>query len=157
MLTKEQVARIPLRLTVPHYLHASYGYYYCDDSVMTDDAFDALCARMLRNYDSIDHEHKSLVDRGSLEAGTCLLAIGDFPLRVSSGYERYRAMVQDGSLVRQMRLDSAEPARRIVRRPAPVDAAPPAVRRGIRRPSPVQEEAETPARPAARRVVSRRS
>lgn len=89
MLTKIDIALLPSRLLVSHYLLASYCYYWLYRSPMTDDAFDMLCVRLDKEWEKIDHQHKALVERGALSAGTCLLPVDDYPTIVKSGAHGY--------------------------------------------------------------------
>lgn len=54
------------------YLMASYLYYYRPDlpPLMSDAEFDSLCVGLLRDWDSIEHVHKYLLDKDSLAVGT---------------------------------------------------------------------------------------
>lgn len=63
------------------YLMASYMYYKCFENLMEDDEFDYVCKRLLQEYDKIGHEHKYLVSKADLRAGTGY-AIKEYPLRV---------------------------------------------------------------------------
>lgn len=55
---------------VPWYLSLSYAYYVLDESLADDWAYDKLCKMLDRQWDSIKHQHKYLIDRSSLSAGT---------------------------------------------------------------------------------------
>ena len=55
---------------ISFFLSASYCYYILYQSLMTDEAFDKLCKWMLENYDSLEHEHKHLVTKEMLSAGS---------------------------------------------------------------------------------------
>jgi hypothetical protein len=55
---------------VSWYLMASYLYYQCDVSLLSDEIYDALCDRLKWAFDSIEHPHKRLVDLEGLSAGT---------------------------------------------------------------------------------------
>jgi hypothetical protein len=70
MIEVHTVMRMKGGHLVQHYLMASYLYYHMNLSPMTDAAFDKLCERLLAQYDSIDHPHKYLIDKGELESGT---------------------------------------------------------------------------------------
>jgi NAD-dependent DNA ligase len=52
------------------FLIASYAYYWLDDQVMEDSEYDKLCQLLYENYDEIGHQHKHLVDKEALKAGT---------------------------------------------------------------------------------------
>jgi len=65
---------------VAWYLCASFLYYHCDISVLSDGAFDELSNWMLRNWEKWqDHPHSSYVSKEDLKAGTCLMGWDDFP------------------------------------------------------------------------------
>ena len=64
---------------VAWYLMASYAYYWQDDPIMSDAAYDALCKDLDARWDSIEHPHKYLIDRDWLKAGSCLLPRLDYP------------------------------------------------------------------------------
>ena len=63
------------------YMISSYVYYQVLDNIMSDEAYDYLCKRMLDKWDEIEHEHKRFVSREDLKAGTGY-AIKDYPDRV---------------------------------------------------------------------------
>ena len=65
-----------LNMSVPYYLMASYAYYKEDNPILTDDFFDRLAKKILNNWDNIEHYHKHLLDKDSLEAGSYL---GKYP------------------------------------------------------------------------------
>lgn len=161
MLRREHIECLPVNLMVPHYLAAAYCYYVCDQSPMTDDAFDRLCMRMLEHWDDIEHMHKKIINVGDLEAGTCLLGSLEYPLRVQIGAAGYLQRCQNGQMVKDLGLDA--PARPSGRRiPTARPSTQVATRRvaAVRRPAPqpVEPPAEEPAqRPTGvRRVVRRR-
>ena len=68
-------------MLVPWYLMASYAYYQRDEPLLTDHTFDQICTRLDEVWDTVEHWHKHLVDRPSLAAGTCLLALEEYPRR----------------------------------------------------------------------------
>ena len=55
---------------VAFYMMSSYLYYEKDKQVLTDSMFDNICKKILKTWDTIDHPHKELIDKESLEAGT---------------------------------------------------------------------------------------
>jgi hypothetical protein len=55
---------------IAFYLMSSFLYYHRNISPLTDDVFDAICKRLLEEYDTIDHQHKKFIDKESLKAGT---------------------------------------------------------------------------------------
>lgn len=59
-----------INMTVPLYLAASYLYYERDVSLMRDSDFDGMCREMHDRWDDIEHQHKHLVSREALRAGT---------------------------------------------------------------------------------------
>lgn len=66
-------------LLLQKYLVAAYGYYVCDESLMTDHEFDAIAKRLLAEWDTLEHRHKHLLDKSSLDAGTCLIPTQAYP------------------------------------------------------------------------------
>jgi hypothetical protein len=89
-------------LLVNYYLLASYCYYLLDESPLTDDAFDYLCKRLLDVFDQVEHQHKHLITKADLEAGTCLLREDQFPLIVRTRPDRFMHRVNDGSLIKEL-------------------------------------------------------
>lgn len=69
-------------MLVPWYLMAAYLYYVCDESLLSDGAFDHLCVLMLKRWAAIEHVHKHHVHYNDLQAGSCRLADADYPARV---------------------------------------------------------------------------
>lgn len=61
---------LSINLSVPWYLILSCAYYTFDETLVPDTDFDNLCKLMLEKYDQIEHQHKHLVSRESLSAGT---------------------------------------------------------------------------------------
>lgn len=69
------------------FLSSSYAYYLKYESLLKDETFDKLCSFLLENYDKLEHQHKHLVTKGMLKAGTAHnLKEEDYPLivRISS-------------------------------------------------------------------------
>lgn len=66
-------------MLVPWYLITAYAYYILDESLIEDSKFDSMAKELLKNYDSIEHRHKSLIDKEDLAAGTLLLSKEDYP------------------------------------------------------------------------------
>lgn len=77
-----------VNMLVPWYLIASYGYYHCDDPVITDGLFDTICKKLNDNWDIVEHVHKNLVNRVSLKAGTCLIDWVRVPSIIKSSARR---------------------------------------------------------------------
>ena len=59
----------PNRL-ISYFMMSSYLYYEKYKNVLTDGDFDALCKRILKEWDNINHQHKSKIRKETLEAGT---------------------------------------------------------------------------------------
>lgn len=57
-------------MLIPRYLMYSYLYYEKNISLISDSEFDNICKDLLENWDNINHMHKHLISRESLEAGT---------------------------------------------------------------------------------------
>ena len=70
---------------VPWFISSSYCYYILYQSLLTDEFFDKLCAWMLDNYESLEHEHKHLVTKDMLVAGSGFnIPYDGYPLRVQN-------------------------------------------------------------------------
>ena len=77
------VENASLGLLVARYLVHSYLYYIRDRPIMEDKTFDAICRRLYREFDSVEHQHGYLLDRDALQAGTAYhLKSEDYPLIV---------------------------------------------------------------------------
>ncbi len=46
--------------------------------MMDDAVFDKLCVRLLSEYEDLSPDRKAQIDKGDLEAGTCLKKLEDF-------------------------------------------------------------------------------
>jgi len=57
-------------LLVPWYLMASYLYYLKDISLLQDHEYDLVCKEIFERWDKIDHQHKELISKEDLKAGT---------------------------------------------------------------------------------------
>jgi len=76
-----------INMTVPYYLMASYAYYKEDDPIFSDDYYDRLAKKILKNWDDIEHYHKHLLSKDVLEAGSFL---GKYPTIVIDSLESLR-------------------------------------------------------------------
>lgn len=146
MISSSLISLLPGRLLVSHYLLASYCYYWQNCSPMMDHAFDQLCVRLLKEYDDIEHEHKHLVEKEALTAGTCLLSHESYPSRVIHGWRDYIAAALNGHLEEDLRQRYGEVKRarvtRVSRTPKPTEEA--AGTRRVRRVRASVEPEETP-------------
>ncbi len=154
MITKDIVERMKDGHLVQQYLLASFAYYHLHESPMTDDAYDRLCERLHERYPFITHQHKHIIDRDALTAGTgYYLAQDEYPLMVTYGIDGYIKLCRSGEISKLLEphlLQSiakpvgarrvarsappavlptptvtARPAPRVARRTPPVQAAPP--------------------------------
>ncbi len=68
---------------VSWFLTTSFLYYHHNISVISDAVFDRLCVRLLEGLDAIEHQHKHLIDKEALQAGTGFhISFNEFPLRI---------------------------------------------------------------------------
>lgn len=65
-----------LKKSLQKYLMASHLYYIRYQSVMPDFEYDQLAKDLLKGYDDFEHQHKHLVSKDDLRAGT-LYAISE--------------------------------------------------------------------------------
>jgi len=73
---------IELETAFSRWLTASYMYYImnADYSPMTDCQYDSLAKELLNNWDKLEHQHKHLVSKDDLSAGTLfMLNKEDYP------------------------------------------------------------------------------
>lgn len=81
------------------YLASSYAYYLRYESLLSDECYDNLCKYIYENWDSLEHQHKNLLDKSALTAGTGY-QISDYPLIVqvtAEGMIRNMAVSRGGS------------------------------------------------------------
>jgi len=70
MDTYPDVNKVSPNRLVPLYLMSSYLYYEQDATVFNDTDYDMMCKRIVKEWDNIDHVHKTYINIESLEAGT---------------------------------------------------------------------------------------
>lgn len=116
MLRRAEIEILPPRLLVSHYLLASFAYYWLNKSPMTDDAFDYLCVRLSKEWHSIEHGHKHLIDREALSAGTNLLPQGQYPQIIKATVLGYCTSCLDGTLAPVLHRQFGRPAGVVMRR-----------------------------------------
>lgn len=94
MILDKHVIRIitnNVNMTVPYYLMASYAYYEKDDPILSDDFYDKLAKKIIKQWDNIEHYHKYLLNKDMLEAGSY---IGKYPSIVLDALENLRKTVK---------------------------------------------------------------
>jgi NAD-dependent DNA ligase len=64
-------------LALHKFLMASYAYYILDKSIMSDAEYDSTAKELLEKWDTFEHQHKYLIDKGALEAGTAYMISED--------------------------------------------------------------------------------
>lgn len=72
-------------MLIPWYLMASYLYYIHDESLLSDEVYDEVCARLSYLFKTLTHVHKHKIDSGALKAGTAFhMKEEDYPTIVKS-------------------------------------------------------------------------
>jgi hypothetical protein len=66
---QEFIAEKP-NLMVPWFLMASYLYYHENESMFSDEYYDALSKQLLLQWDQVEHAHKHLIEVDDLMAGS---------------------------------------------------------------------------------------
>lgn len=66
---QELLAEKP-NLMVPWLLMASYLYYHENESIISDEYYDALSKELLLKWDQVEHPHKHLIEVDDLMAGS---------------------------------------------------------------------------------------
>lgn len=74
MAYHDQLARESFKnsknVVVAWILMASYLYYLCDESILSDEVFDKMCKWLYANFDEVEHRHKYLIKKEDLSAGS---------------------------------------------------------------------------------------
>ena len=79
------------------WLSASYAYYLRYESLLSDSAFDKMSKYILDNYESLEHNHKHLVTKEMLIAGSGYnLKEEDYPLIVRVSTEEFVKLINLG-------------------------------------------------------------
>ena len=65
----------------------SYAYYEDSNPIASDQFFDLICKKILREWDSLEHPHKYLINKDMLKAGTY---IGKYPTVVKFALADFR-------------------------------------------------------------------
>lgn len=70
------------------FLMCSYAYYIRYDSLIEDSEYDSITRHLHDHWDEFDHQHKHLVDKGDLKAGTLYkMSAEDYPMMVRQATE----------------------------------------------------------------------
>ena len=77
---------------IAKYLMCSYAYYVEANPLVSDAEFDQLALDILKDWDTIEHQHKNLISKHDLEAGTYL---GKYPTIVKGAVASYRSIHND--------------------------------------------------------------
>ena len=81
---------------IPLFLIASYTYYHCDRSIISNDSFDYLVSRLRNEWHEITHPYKHLIKEENLQTDSGYNI--DFPLalkkKTNSRFERYFSVSQ---------------------------------------------------------------
>lgn len=79
------------------WLVSSYCYYIRHESLMSDSAFDKMSKWMLDNYETLEHNHKHLITKEMLEAGSGYnLNENDYPFIVKVTAEIFIKNLYEG-------------------------------------------------------------
>jgi hypothetical protein len=57
-------------LMIPWFLMSSYLYYHKNESMFSDEYYDALAKELLLKWDEVEHPHKHLIEVDDLMAGS---------------------------------------------------------------------------------------
>ena len=69
-MTTDDIKGMHLNKLVSWFMISSYAYYHLHTNVMSDYDYDFLVRRIIDNWDSIDHPHKSLIEKTNLDSGS---------------------------------------------------------------------------------------
>jgi len=85
-----------LKKSLQKYLMASYLYYIRYQSVMPDAEYDQLAKDLLEGWNNFKHQHKHLVSKEDLKAGTLFaLKDDDYPLMVKAAADLWLRSVEE--------------------------------------------------------------
>lgn len=86
---KAALARSP-NMLIPWYLMGAYAYQVLDETLISDGLYDRICKELDGLWDTLEHEHKHVIDRAALRTGTSsyLAAAGDYPQKTRAAAER---------------------------------------------------------------------
>ena len=83
MMLDAQLKRVVYRnpaMLVPWFLMCGYAYEIRDKPLISDGAWDWLCEQLRKNWSTIKHRHKLIIDRRSLNTATAgYLTVDDYP------------------------------------------------------------------------------
>jgi hypothetical protein len=83
-------------MLVPHYLMACYAYYVMDNPIISDELFDHITKRLIKEYDGLTHWHKEHITMDDLIAGTGYALV--YPVRTVGAAQRLSYMHEHGEL-----------------------------------------------------------
>ncbi len=88
----------PIGLCLHYYLMASYLYYIKDLSLLEDHTYDLIAKRILNEFATFEHPHKSIITKEDLKAGTLFGVVElNYPKMVRSAsialYERLHGKI----------------------------------------------------------------
>jgi hypothetical protein len=88
MYTLHEIYNLSPNRLVPIYLMCSYAYYILNESLVSDDVYDACCKRLLNEWGNITHKHRIIIDKESLPSTTGFTYhVEDYPLIVRLAVE----------------------------------------------------------------------
>lgn len=79
-----RVVGMSANMLVPWWLMASHAYYDLDDPFLTDECYDWMCREIDARWDTVEHDHKHLIDRAALRSGTGYQLAGKMPTRIKN-------------------------------------------------------------------------
>ena len=68
---------------VSWFLMASFAYYVCNESIISDALYDEICKWLEENYQTISHQHKHLITPDMWSIGSAY-HLKEYPLIVQS-------------------------------------------------------------------------
>ncbi len=74
-------------MLIPWVLILSYGYYIRYDNLIPDTTYDLMMKTLLDHFDEVEHQHKHLITKEDLSAGTLYsLGVDDYPSIVKGAW-----------------------------------------------------------------------
>lgn len=106
MLTAADIADMPGLRLIAYYWQAGWLYEVQSTSIMDDDAWDSLCARLRREWDDLpDTEHKRKIDKAKLDESNSFLGMADKTPLICQHAALRRAAEQKGQPVAEPQIN----------------------------------------------------
>lgn len=87
-----EITAANINMLVPWWIIAAYCYDVEDSPIISDSKFDSLVRKLDENWDTIEHEHKHLLDRSLLKSSIAIQ--GKYPAKAIGAAKRLINILQ---------------------------------------------------------------